>query len=163
MLESKSICVLVQWGFMDDVKLTLRDYLVQYQWRNQEKCGILYTIKNTTIPGKYMWSLYMLSNLSWATISILRPYQKIKMVDMLHIHFIFWIQDLGSLIKMSLQCVPRNPSVNQFVLIQEMVWHRTGNTPLPKPIMTQFAGACMPHRAETQGWNELSKTHDIYD
>ena len=48
-------------------------------------------------------------------------------------------------IQISLKYVPRSPIENKSALVQVMVWRRTGDKPLPEPMMTQFINAYMPH------------------
>ena len=48
-------------------------------------------------------------------------------------------------IKISLKLVPRGPIDNKPALVQVMVWRRTGDKPLPKPMMAQFTDAYMRH------------------
>ena len=49
------------------------------------------------------------------------------------------------LIKISLKFVPKGPIDNKAALVQVMVWRRTGDKPLPEPMLTQFADAYMLH------------------
>ena len=42
-------------------------------------------------------------------------------------------------IKISLKFVPRGPINNIPALVQIMAWRRTGDKPLPEPMMTQFS------------------------
>ena len=49
------------------------------------------------------------------------------------------------LIQISLKYVPRSPIDNKPVLVQVMAWCRTGDKPLPGPMMTQFIDAYMQH------------------
>ena len=48
-------------------------------------------------------------------------------------------------IQISLTLVPRSPIDNKSTFVQVMAWHRTGNKPLPEPMMTQFIDAYMLH------------------
>ena len=48
-------------------------------------------------------------------------------------------------IKMSLKLVPRSPIDNKSALVRVMAWRRTGDKPLPEPMMTQFTDAYMRH------------------
>ena len=48
-------------------------------------------------------------------------------------------------IKISLKFVPRSPIDNKPALVQVMAWRRTGDKPLPEPMMTQFTDAYMRH------------------
>ena len=47
--------------------------------------------------------------------------------------------------RISLKYVPRIPIDNKPALVQVMDWHRTGDKPLPGPMMTQFICAYMRH------------------
>ena len=49
------------------------------------------------------------------------------------------------LIQISLKLVPRSPIDNKPALVQVTAWRRTGDKPLPEPIMTQFPDAYMRH------------------
>ena len=48
-------------------------------------------------------------------------------------------------IQISLKLVPRSPIDNKPVLVQVMAWRRTGDKPLPEPMMTQSIDAYMRH------------------
>ena len=48
-------------------------------------------------------------------------------------------------IQISLKCVPRSPIDNNPTLVQVMAWRRTGDKPLPEPMMIQFTDAYMRH------------------
>ena len=48
-------------------------------------------------------------------------------------------------IRISLKFIPRSPIDNKPALVQVMAWHRTGDTPLPKLMLTQFSDAYMRH------------------
>ena len=48
-------------------------------------------------------------------------------------------------IGISLKLVPRGPVNNKSALIQVMAWRRTGDKPLPEPVMTQFTDVYMHH------------------
>ena len=48
-------------------------------------------------------------------------------------------------IGISLKLVPRGPINNKSALIQVMAWRRTGDKPLPEPVMTQFTDVYMHH------------------
>ena len=41
-------------------------------------------------------------------------------------------------LQISLKFVPRSPVDNKPALVQIMAWHRTGDKPLPQPMLTQF-------------------------
>ena len=49
------------------------------------------------------------------------------------------------LIQISLKLVSMGPIDNKPALVQVMVWRRTGDKPLPGPMMAQFIDACMWH------------------
>ena len=51
-------------------------------------------------------------------------------------------------IKISLKYVPRSPIDKKAALVQVMAWRRTGDKPLPGPMMTQFIDAYMRHEGE---------------
>ena len=48
-------------------------------------------------------------------------------------------------IQISLKLVPRGPIDNKPALVQELVWRRTRDKPLPEPMMAQFTDAYMQH------------------
>ena len=48
-------------------------------------------------------------------------------------------------IQISLKLVPWSPIDNKSALVQVMAWRRTGDKPLPEPMMTQFTDAYMRH------------------
>ena len=48
-------------------------------------------------------------------------------------------------IQISLKLVPRGTIDNKPTLVQVMVWRRTGDKPLPEPLMAQFTDAYMRH------------------
>ena len=48
-------------------------------------------------------------------------------------------------IQISLKFVPMSPIDNKAALVQVMAWRRTGDKPLPEPMMNQFADAYMRH------------------
>ena len=48
-------------------------------------------------------------------------------------------------IKISLKFVPKGPIDNESALVQVMAWRRTGDKPLPEPMLTQFTDAYMRH------------------
>ena len=49
------------------------------------------------------------------------------------------------LIQISLKFAPRSPVDNKPALVQVMAWRRTGDKPLPEPMITQFTNAYMQH------------------
>ena len=55
-------------------------------------------------------------------------------------------------IQLSLQFVPRSPIDNKVALVQVMAWRRTGDEPLPPPVLTIWRVYA------SLGWNELINT-----
>ena len=51
-------------------------------------------------------------------------------------------------IQISLKFVPKSPINNMPTLVQIMAWRRTGDKPLPEPMITQFTDAYMRHQVE---------------
>ena len=51
-------------------------------------------------------------------------------------------------IEISLKLVPRGPINNKSAFVQVMAWRRTGDKPLPEPMMTQLTDAYMRHQGE---------------
>ena len=58
---------------------------------------------------------------------------------------IFVYENDRILIQVSLKFVPTSPIDNNPALVQVMAWRRTGDKPLPGPMMTQFIDAYMRH------------------
>ena len=50
------------------------------------------------------------------------------------------------ILKFCTEVISKSPVDNKSALDQMVVWHQTGNKPLPDPMMTQFTDACMHHR-----------------
>ena len=50
--------------------------------------------------------------------------------------------------RISLKFVPRSPIGNKQALVQVMAWRRTGDKPLPEPMLTHFTDAYMWHQGE---------------
>ena len=48
-------------------------------------------------------------------------------------------------IQISLKYVSMSPIDNKSALVQVMAWRRTGDKPLPGPVLTLFIGAYMRH------------------
>ena len=48
-------------------------------------------------------------------------------------------------IQISVKLVPMSPICNKLALVQGMVCRRTGDKPLPEPMMTQFTYSYMRH------------------
>ena len=48
-------------------------------------------------------------------------------------------------IQISLKFIPKGPIDNFATLVQVMAWRRTGDKPLPEPMLTQFTDAFMRH------------------
>ena len=51
---------------------------------------------------------------------------------------IFLNQNDRTLIRISMEFVPRSPIDNKPALVQAVAWHRTGDKPLAEPMLTQF-------------------------
>ena len=49
------------------------------------------------------------------------------------------------LIQVALKFVPRGPIKDTLALVHVMAWRRTGDKPLPEPMLTQFTDAYMRH------------------
>ena len=60
---------------------------------------------------------------------------------------IFLNEDIWILIIISLKFVRNGQITNIPLLVQVMAWCRTGNKPLPEPMLNQFTDACMRHLA----------------
>ena len=60
---------------------------------------------------------------------------------------IFFNENVGISIKISLKFVPKGPINNIPALVQIMAWRRTGDKPLSEPMMAQFNDAYMRHSA----------------
>ena len=58
---------------------------------------------------------------------------------------IFFDEKFCILIQISLKFVPKGPIDNKRALVQVMAWRRTGDKPLPEPMLTQFTDAYMRH------------------
>ena len=52
-------------------------------------------------------------------------------------------------ITISLKLIPRSPIYNKPALVQVMAWRRTGDKPLPEPMLTRSTVAYMQHQEET--------------
>ena len=59
--------------------------------------------------------------------------------------FIFLNENIWILIQFSLKFLPKGPIDNKLALVQVMAWHRTGDKPLPEPMLAQFTDAYMWH------------------
>ena len=57
----------------------------------------------------------------------------------------FVYENIRISIEISLKFVPKDLIDNKSALVQVMAWSRTGDKPLPEPIMTQFTDAYMRH------------------
>ena len=56
---------------------------------------------------------------------------------------IFLNENFRILIKISLKFVPKVPIDNKSALVQVMAWRRTGDKPLPEPMLTHLTDAYM--------------------
>ena len=59
--------------------------------------------------------------------------------------FIFLNKNDRIPIQISQKFVPRSPLDNKPALIQVMAWRRTGDKPLPEPMLAQFPDVYMRH------------------
>ena len=51
-------------------------------------------------------------------------------------------------IRISLKFVPKDPIDNMPAFVDVMAWHRTGDKPLPEPVLTQFTDTYMRYKME---------------
>ena len=58
---------------------------------------------------------------------------------------IFFNENVRISIQISLKFVPNGPIDNKSALVQVIAWRRTGDKPLPEPMLTQFIDAYMRH------------------
>ena len=58
---------------------------------------------------------------------------------------IFLNENVWTSIKISLKYVPKGSVDNKPALFQVMAWRRTGDKPLPEPMLTQFIDTYMRH------------------
>ena len=70
----------------------------------------------------------------------------------------FMNENLCILIRVSLKFVHSGPIDIKAALLQVMGWHRTGDKPLAKPMLTQFTGAYMRHSEEVMPFRNTSST-----
>ena len=61
---------------------------------------------------------------------------------------VFLNENIGISIQISLKFVPKGPIDNKSAFVQVMARHRTGDNPLPEPMLTQFTDAYMRHKGE---------------
>ena len=54
-----------------------------------------------------------------------------------------WIKSCVFRLKFRRMFVPKGPIDNKWALVQAMAWRRTGDKPVPEPMLTQFNGAYM--------------------
>ena len=59
--------------------------------------------------------------------------------------YIFMNERFCILIRISLKFAPKGQIDNTAALDQVMAWHRTGDKPLPEPMLVQFTDAYMRH------------------
>ena len=55
-------------------------------------------------------------------------------------------------IPLSLSFVANAPIYNKSVLVQVMAWHRTGDKPLPEPMLAKFTDAVLGADESMHGW-----------
>ena len=58
---------------------------------------------------------------------------------------IFLSENVRIAIQLSLKFVPRGPIDKKSALVQVMAWRRTGDKPIPEPLLNQFTDAYMLH------------------
>ena len=58
---------------------------------------------------------------------------------------IFMTESFCVLIQISLKFVPKGPIDSKSALVHVMTWRRTGNKPLPEPMLAQFTDAYVWH------------------
>ena len=63
----------------------------------------------------------------------------------LHIECIFLYGNDRIQIQISLKLGPRGPNNDKAVLVQLLAWRRTGDKPLPEPMIIKFTDAYMRH------------------
>ena len=94
--------------------------------------------------AKFVWSLVMaLKSYSLLTHLSLNKMAAILADDIFKCIFLNKIFRIS--IKISLKFVPKVPLYNKSALVQVMAWRRTGDKPLPKPMLTQFTDVYMRH------------------
>ena len=63
--------------------------------------------------------------------------------------------------KISLKFVPRSPIDNKPALVQVMAWRRTGDKPLPEPMLTHFTDAYINIAEQRHTFCRLFNVHTI--
>ena len=58
---------------------------------------------------------------------------------------IFLNENVRIVIEIPHKFIPNGPIDNKSALVQVMAWRRTGDKPLPEPMLTQFTDAYMRH------------------
>ena len=90
--------------------------------------------------------LLLLSNWSWENaVNSSPPGQNGRHFAGSIFKSIFLIKKFGIWIRISFKFVPKGSIDNKSVLVQVMAWHRTGDKPLPEPMLTQFTDDYMRH------------------
>ena len=59
--------------------------------------------------------------------------------------FFFLNKKFPILNEVSMKCIPESPVNKKSALVQVMAWLRTGDKPLPEPMMTKFHDDMWPH------------------
>ena len=115
-----------EWIISLDHAKTLFFFFIMQKLINQSQ----YWRHNSTGPGKVAW---------WHCDITCRIYLTyLPLNKMAVISHAFSIQ-------ISLKFVPKCPIHKKSALVQVMAWRRTGDKPLPEPMLTQFTGAYMQH------------------
>ena len=105
--------------------------------------GCSFHRNHSGVTGSNMWNVWIYHTLS----SLTHPPPD-KMAAILAddiFNCIFLNENDRILTQISLKYVPRSPIDNKSSLVQVMAWRRTGDKPLPEPMMTQFNDAYMRH------------------
>ena len=71
-------------------------------------------------------------------VNTLRPRQNVRHFADHIFKCIFWNENVGIPIKISLKYVPKGPINNIPALVKIMAWRRSGDKPLSEPMMTGF-------------------------
>ena len=82
--------------------------------------------------------------------------------DIIKMHILYGIGTIQ--IQVSLKLVPKGPIDNKAALVQVMAWRRTGDRPLPEPMITKYTDAYIWHfggekpTRDTQAQTRISST-----
>ena len=74
------------------------------------------------------------------------PLDKMATVSQTTYSYAFFMnENICILIRISRKFILKGPIDNKLALVQVMAWRRTGDKPLPEPMLTQFTDAYMRH------------------